>query len=222
MFINANVTSKNTTSENLVMLLDTGAEIGAWLQTIRDDAFALPEKRIHGYIGEGLNGEIHGYYAIVDTLTIGPYHLRRPIITFPDSMYIADFIVRSSRDGTLGNQVMKRFDSFIDFKTPALYLKPNRMFAEKFSFNIAGIEMVQNYPFVFEILVNKVWKNSTADLKGIKKGDLILEVDKQPVFSLKMGEIRKIFETPRKRPLHLVIQRDADVMDFYLDMRSPI
>ena len=49
-----------------------------------------------------------------------------------------------------------------------------------------------------------------------------MEVDKQTVFSLKMGEIRKLFEAPRKRPLHLVIQRDADVMDFYLDMRSPI
>ncbi len=222
MFINANVINNGMTNENLAMLIDTGAEIGAWFQTIRSDAFELPEKKIHGYIGEGLNGEIHGYYAVIDSLNIGPFYLKKPIVTFPDSMYIADIIIRSSRDGTLGNQVMKRFDSIFDFKTPALYLKPNRMFSEKFSFNISGIEMTQNFPFIFDITVNKVWKNSTADLKGIKEGDLILEVDKQPVFSMKMTEIRRIFETPRKRPLHIVIQRDTDVMDFYLDMKSPI
>lgn len=222
MYINANVTSSNVTKENLAMLIDTGAEIGAWFQTVRDDAFIMPDKKIHGYIGEGLNGEIHGYYAVVDSLWIGPYCLKNPIVTFPDSVYIADFIMRSSRDGTLGNQIMKRFDSFIDFKTPALYLKPNRMFADRFSFNIAGIEMTQNYPFFFEIRVNKVWKNSTADLKGVKPGDLILEVDRQPVFTMKLTEIRKIFETSRKRPLHVVIQRGDDVMDFFLDMKSPI
>ncbi|MHB9056685.1 MAG: aspartyl protease family protein [Paludibacteraceae bacterium] len=222
MYINANVTSSNVTKENLAMLIDTGAEIGAWFQTVRDDAFIMPDKKIHGYIGEGLNGEIHGYYAVVDSLWIGPYCLKNPIVTFPDSVYIVDFIMRSSRDGTLGNQIMKRFDSFIDFKTPALYLKPNRMFADRFSFNIAGIEMIQNYPFFFEIRVNKVWKNSTADLKGIKPEDLILEVDRQPAFTMKLTEIRKIFETSRKRPLHVVIQRGDDVMDFFLDMKSPI
>ena len=222
MYVNANVINNGITNENLAMLIDTGAEIGAWFQTIRADAFELPEKRIHGYIGEGLNGEIHGYYAVIDSLNIGPFYLKKPIVTFPDSLYIADFIIRSSRDGTLGNQVLKRFDSFIDFKTPALYLKPNRMFAEKFSYNISGIEMTQNFPYIFDITVHKVWKNSTADLKGIKPGDLILEVDKQPVFTMKMVEIRKILETPRKRPLHIVIQRDLEVLDVYLDMKSPI
>ena len=51
--------------------------------------------------------------------------------------------------------------------------------------------MTQNFPYIFDITVHKVWKNSTADLKGIKPGDLILEVDKQPVFTMKMVEIRK-------------------------------
>lgn len=222
MYVNANVKNNGISTENVAMLIDTGAEIGAWFQTIREDAFAVPEKRTHGYIGEGLNGEIHGYYAVIDSLCIGPFCLKKPIVTFPDSMYIASAVLRTARDGTIGNQIMKRFDCFIDFKTPALYLKPNRMFADKFSINIAGIELVQNYPYFFEVSVNKVWKNSTAEKKGVRQGDIILEVDKLPVFTMKLTEIRKIFETPRKRPLHIVIQRDSDVMDVYLDMKSPI
>ncbi len=222
LYVNADIVNADDSVKKVVMLLDTGAEVGAWLQNISNKGVRIPDKNVFGYIGEGLNGEIFGHYAYAKSLCLGPYCIKKPIITFPDSIYISQSILNSSRDGTLGNQILKRFDLIVDFKTPALYLRPNQMLQNSFSYNIAGIELLQDYPRFYETRVSKVWKDSPADKKGVKIDDLILEVDKQPVFTLKLSEIRNIFETPRRLPLHLVIQRENEVIDVFLDMRSAL
>lgn len=222
LYVNADIIDQDGIIKKVVMLLDTGAEVGAWLQTVRSDGIDMPEDRVFGYIGEGLNGEINGYYAYMNRLCLGPFCIKKPIVTFPDSIYISRFLLNSSRDGTLGNKILKRFNLIIDYQTPALYLRPNFMFYEKFSYNIAGIELIQSNDFIFHFQINKVWPSSPADLKGIKEGDLILEIDKKPIYTLKINEIREMFETSRRLPLQLVIQRDNDIMDFFLDMKGTI
>ncbi|MFV0391099.1 MAG: aspartyl protease family protein [Paludibacteraceae bacterium] len=222
LYANADIVNQNGVTKKMVMLIDTGAEVSAWLQTIRSDGIVVPKNKVFGYIGEGLNGEINGYYAYMNRLCLGPFCIKNPIATFPDSIYISQFLLNSSRDGTLGNKILKRFNQIIDYQTPVLYLRPNFMFYEKFSYNIAGIELIQSTDFLFHFRITKIWPDSPADLEGIKEGDLILEIDRLPIYTLKINEIREIFETPRRLPLHMVIQRDNDMLDFFLDMRSPI
>ena len=177
IFIYADVVNQDLSRKKVKMLIDTGAELGAWLQNIRKNSVILPEKKTHGYIGQGLSGEILGNYTHLNQICLGPFCINNPIVSFPDSIFITHFILRSDRDGTFGNQIMKRFNNIIDFKKPAIYLKPNFMFKDKSRYNIAGIEIMKEPPFLILTKVNKVWKDSAADKKGIKEGDIIVEVD---------------------------------------------
>lgn len=218
IFIYADVVNQDLSRKKVKMLIDTGAELGAWLQNIRKNSVVLPEKKRHGYIGQGLSGEILGNYTHLNQICLGPFCIKNPIVSFPDSIFISHFILRSDRDGTFGNQIMKRFNNIIDFKKPAIYLKPNFMFNDKSRYNIAGIEIMKEPPFLILTKVNKVWEDSPADKKGIKEGDIIIEVDWQKTFQMKLSEIRMLFETPRRFPLQLLVERDNQTFEVHLDM----
>ncbi len=220
MYVDALYTGADSVPRNVRMLVDTGAELGSWL--FNSSISSMPKKNVYGYIGEGLSGEIKGYYARSVQLCLGPHCITNPVVTFPDSAYTRGLEQETSRDGTLGNQTLKRFNCIIDFKTPAFYLKPNLMFKDKFRYNVAGIEILREMPHFYITRVYKVWKNSPADVMGVREGDLILEVNGMKAFQMNVSEIRDIFETSRRFPMHIVIQRGNDVIDLDLNMNSKI
>ena len=96
------------------------------------------------------------------------------------------------------------------------------MFKNKFRYNVAGIEVLREMPHFFITRVHKIWENSPADIKGVREGDLILEVNGMKTFQMNVSEIRDVFETSRRFPLHIVIQRDSEVIDLDLNMNSKI
>jgi len=220
LFIPADITTTENNTRKVKMLIDTGAELGAWL--FDSSISSIHQKRVHGFIGEGLSGEILGYYTRSENLCVGPYCIPNPVITFPDTTYTKAIEQENHRDGTLGNQTLKRFNCIIDFKTPAFYVKPNYMFKNKFRYNVAGIEILKEMPFFFVTRVYQVWKNSPAEAAGVKENDLILEINGLKTFQMDVSEIRDIFETSRRFPLHIVIQRDKEIMDIDLNMNSKI
>ena len=220
LYITAGYTGIDSVPHSLRMLVDTGAELGSWL--FNKSISSMPDKKVYGYIGEGLSGEIKGYYARSVSLCLGPHCISNPIVTFPDSAFTKGLEQETPRDGTLGNQTLKRFNCIIDFKTPAFYLKRNFMFKNKFRYNVAGIEVLREMPHFFITRVHKIWENSPADIKGVREGDLILEVNGMKTFQMNVSEIRDVFETSRRFPLHIVIQRDSEVIDLDLNMNSKI
>lgn len=201
------------------MLVDTGAELAAWFLSYGKKALTIPEKRVRGFIGQGLNGEISGYMGRMASIKLGEKELKNAIVTFPDSVSIDDIATESDRDGTLGSQLLNRFNLIVDTHNNLLYLKPNANFKKKFTYNIAGLEMVQQTFFLRMPEVIVVWKNSPAELAGIKVGDQILEVNGRKSYELDINEIRRIFETPA-RSLHLLLQRDENQISVKLNMRS--
>jgi len=220
LYVNADYTGNDSISRSVKMLVDTGAELGSWL--FDSSISSLPEKKVYGYIGEGLSGEIMGYYARSVSLCLGPYCISNPIVTFPDTTYTKGLEQEIPRAGTLGNQTLKRFNCIIDFKKPAFYVKPNFMYNNKFRYNVAGIEVLREMPHFYITRVYKVWKNSPAEAQGVKQGDLLLEVNGMKTFQMNVSEIRDIFETGRRFPLHIVIQRNDEVIDLDLNMNSKI
>ena len=48
------------------------------------------------------------------------------------------------RNGSLGGEVIKRFDWFVDYKNELVYFKPNKYFDDAFNYNMSGIEVQHN------------------------------------------------------------------------------
>jgi len=222
MFVELSVLESDNTRKQVRMLIDTGAELNAWFQTMTKESVQLPSRWVQGTIGEGFNGIITGKYAHIPQLCFGNFCLLNPIVSFPDSATIKDIVNVSQRDGTVGSQILSRFNLFIDYKKKKFYFKPNANFTKRYSYNVAGIEIIQITPYFSLTEVLDVWKNSPAELAGVRKGDHIIEVNEIKAFELSVSEIRKIFETTSNAPLKLTLMRDDKEITVDIDMKDKI
>jgi len=222
MFMSLPIVETDGTIREVKMLIDTGAELAAWFRAYGNLPVQIPDKRIRGYIGQGLNGEIKGYLGRMPEITFGDFALRNLVVSFPDSMSIMDAIPKSGREGTIGSQILSRFNYIVDVSASKIYIKPNYNFDKPGSYNIAGIELIQldiNFP-IPEVLW--IWENSPAQLAGIQIGDIILEINGQKCMDVNINTIKKIFETNTSRPLRLLLSREGKTYKTEIDMNSKI
>ena len=222
MFVDLTVLESDSTRKSVKMLIDTGAELNAWFQTISKESVHTPPKWVQGTIGEGLNGIITGKYGHIPQICFGDFCIKNPIVSFPDSATITGIVLNSKRDGTIGSQLLNRFNIFIDYKQKRFFFKPNSAFKKRFTYNVAGIEIIQVSPYFTLTEVLDVWKNSPADIAGVKKGDEIMEVNGLNAFQMSLGEVRKIFETPTNNSLLLTLKRDKKDILVQIDMKDKL
>ena len=222
MFVEVTVVQRDSTRKQVRMLLDTGAELNAWFQTSSKESVQLPAKWIQGTIGEGFNGLITGKYGHLPQICFGSFCLKNPIVSFPDSSTITGIITNSRRDGTIGSQLLSRFNLIFDYPQKKFYFKPNASFHNRYSYNVAGIEIIQIVPFMMLTEVLDVWKNSPAERAGVKKEDRIIEINGTRVYEMSVSEIRKIFETPTVNPMKLILQRGEQEISVEIDMKDMI
>jgi len=220
LFVELSVLQAANNRKQVKMLIDTGAELNAWFQTFTKESVSLPTKWIQGTIGVGLNGIITGKYGRIPEICFGGFCLKNPIVSFPDSASIKAIVTDAKRDGSIGSQLLSRFNLFIDFTQKKFYFKPNENFKNRFSYNVAGIEIIQlanNIP-IAEVM--SVWENSPAHKAGVQVGDKVLNINGNTAFAMPISEIRKIFETPSPIPLNLTLQRDEKELSISIDMKD--
>jgi len=222
MYIHLSVLETDSARQTIKMLIDTGAELTAWFETLTNKAVNIPEKSIRGRIGEGLSGEINGVYARVQQLCIADFCVRNPIVAFPDSAAISDVVRTSDRDGTIGGQLLNRFNLIIDTNNRKFYFKPNSTFNKPFSYNIAGLEVAHTAGFLPQVEVIQVWKDSPAERAGIRIGDIITEINFQQLSQLSIAEVRHYFQTSSHKPLNLLIERNGSHKKLELEMIAKI
>jgi len=222
MFIRVPITDDGGREREYKMLLDTGAELAVWLRSFGNNSIKIPEKRIRCLIGQGLSGEIKGYMARLPEIRLGERRLKQPIVSFPDSATIIGITSDETRDGTLGSQILNRYTLIFDFSRRLLHLKPNDTAGRKFSYNIAGIEVVQMSPYfrIWEVLY--IWEGSLAEKAGIQLGDQIVEINGRKSFEMNLNEIKALFEIPGRAPLKIVLQRNAKQITVKLNLKNQI
>jgi hypothetical protein len=222
LYVPLTVTDIYDKEHQLKMLLDTGAGLCAWLRTIGTDAVPIPEKKVYGGIGEGISGEVTGVSGQNTFNMSGDFCLADPVVVFPDSVCISDLIINTGRDGTIGNQLLSRFNLFIDVEGKHLHLRPNSNFKKQFSYNVAGLELIQSITGLPRYEVIEVWADSPAAQAGILQGDIIREVDGDNAYSMSLSELRGYFEQSTKRTLRVVVEREGSVLKLNLNLKSKI
>jgi len=123
---------------------------------------------------------------------------------------IASIMRNSDRDGTIGSELLSRFDVYIDFHSKAIYFKPNRYFKSSFKYNIAGIEIKQSSHSELLYEVTHVWKGSPAEKSGVQTGDILLEINGNKSFLLDLFEIRGMLQQPTRTPMSLMVERNNE------------
>lgn len=220
MFMDVPIQDANGRIRTVRMLIDTGAELTAWFRSYGNDPVPVPKRKIRGYIGRGLSGDIEGALGKLGTIWISDFKLTNPVVAFPDSISIAGTSINAQRDGTVGSQLLSRFDLIFDQSGDKLYVKPNYLYKNPFPYNMAGIEVVQdNETFQLPQVLN-VWDQSPGQEAGVKAGDFILEINGISGFKISINEIKNIFETRSRSSVQMILLRDGRSIRVKLKLKN--
>lgn len=218
IYVYVDVKYHNNQSDTLMLLLDTGAQLNAWLSPAIKLKQSGEMKNVYGRIGEGFGGEINGHYFKINELNLAGYKFQNPIVVCPDSSSVSEVLVNADRDGSLGSEILYRFNLIFDLHDSVLYLKPNKYFRTRFKYNIAGLEVIQNNLNVPRYEVVKVWQKSPAEKAGLQVGDEILKINELEVFRMTLPQVRGYFEQASKRGIKINFGRKDEVFDTELEM----
>jgi hypothetical protein len=221
MYADIRIEDTNGQIRTVRMLIDTGAELAAWFGTHGSNPIPIPQKKIKGYIGKGLNGSIEGLFARMPKIWLGEYELKDAVVSFPDSASIADAFLSIQRDGTIGSQLLSRFELIFNQKEKALYVRPNYKFKQKFHYNMAGIEVLLPQEIFSLPLIYHVRQESSGALAGVLPGDQILEINGQNCLKIKLNEVKHYFETPNIS-LGLIVLRNGKALRIRIPIKSEL
>ena len=138
-YVDVKVTIQDTVELPVKMLMDTGSSDAVWL--FEDDFINVPETYYEDFLGKGLTGDIYGKRTKINQIKIADFELNNAKAAFPNMETfntIADF---GNRNGSLGGEVLKRFDMVFDYANQKITLRKNSNFDKMFQYNISGIDL---------------------------------------------------------------------------------
>lgn len=191
------------------LLIDTGASLSFWIASMADSSIRIPSVTFRSLLGQGLNGPITGVNGRVQKAFIGPFELKNPLVSYPDSASIAGLKLNRQRHGSIGNDVLRRFTVIFDFQDSALYLKPNRWFNNSFTYNRSGMEVEKIDPFLPIYSIYFIIPGSPAEQAGLKPGDIIEYINNQPTGSMNLDDINSVLYGSNGRVVLLRIDRNG-------------
>ncbi len=143
------------------MLMDTGSSDAIWL--FESDDIVVPEKNYEDFLGKGLSGNIFGKRTMVNKIKIGSYVLKDAKVAFPNLASFSDIKILGNRNGSIGGELLKRFNIIFDYPGQQITLRKNGNFDKPFHYNMSGIELQHDgLRYVAE---------SIADARGVVKNN---------------------------------------------------
>lgn len=139
------------------LLFDSGSSDALWL--FENDTLKCTNKFFEDVLGKGLNGDILGKKSRVNSLFINNFEFKDALVSYPDSSSI---LIKENKDrnGSVGGEIIKRFNWFLDYNNNKFYYKANSFLNEAFHYNMAGIE-VQNDGLEWNVEVERSTQKST-------------------------------------------------------------
>ncbi len=218
MYLQVIVEYQNRQVDTLSLLMDTGAQLNAWLSPAIKAKQSDKLKCVYGRIGEGFGGEIKGHYFKLHNFKIGDFVFKSPIVVCPDSTSVSEVLANSDRDGSIGSELLYRFNAIYNLHDSVIYLKPNKYFKKNFKYNIAGLEVIQHNLSLPQYEVVQVWKNSPAAKAGLRVGDELLYINNEAVFQMTLAQVRGYFERASRTKLKIKYSREEGIFDTKMNM----
>ncbi len=186
-YLNILVTSGNSETFSKV-LVDNGNSDGLWLFANRSESIDIPDINIPDFLGIGFSGDIYGKKARIESMRMGEFYFRNIITSFPDSISTQNISTAVDRLGSIGGEVLRRFDQIFDYKNNVLYLKPNKNFDQHFAYDKSGIEL-QHDGMEWVKERTEVWSNQ----KGQFTDALGEKITNNFAYNFNLKPIYKIF-----------------------------
>jgi len=165
-YLTGNVTI-NTVEIPAKLLLDIGNSDAIWLFENKEKAVTIPAKNFDDYLGKGFSGDVEGKRAQISKFSFSKFDFKNPIVAFPDSSSTRNVKMVQDRAGSVGAEILRRFNMVFDYSNNQLFLKKNNNYGSPFKYNKSGVEL-QHYGLQ--------WVQETVRLETVPyKGTITIE-----------------------------------------------
>ncbi len=135
------ITAKYKSAEGLIdlnLLLDSGSGSSLWLFENEKKNIIVPDNTFRDFLGKGFNGDIYGQRTKIEEFHIGDFKMKNVTTAFPDSIYLQG-ISLDERQGSIGGNVLRRFNLIVDYTNKKISFKKNSFFNKPFNYNMSGL-----------------------------------------------------------------------------------
>ncbi|ADY28416.1 aspartyl protease family protein [Cellulophaga lytica] len=130
---------KNTVPVKL--LIDTGSSDAVWLFENKIKGISIQHKYFEDFLGKGLSGDIYGKRTKIDQFKLGSYVIKDTKTAFPDSISVKYLTKKGERNGSVGGEVLKRFNWVFDYPNKQVSFKKNSNYKKPFWFRTSGMAL---------------------------------------------------------------------------------
>ena len=141
-FIDGSVmVAKDDQSIPVKLLIDSGGSDALWLFNDEEKNINVPKKFFIDFLGRGLSGSVYGKRSKISRFSIGSFLLESVNTAFPDSTSISFARKFKERNGSLGGEILKRFNVIFNYPNKKITLRKNSNFKDSFNYNKSGISL---------------------------------------------------------------------------------
>ncbi|MBP7238704.1 MAG: aspartyl protease family protein [Saprospiraceae bacterium] len=158
------------------LLLDTGAGVPLLLHNNSSPSLHLPDEYIRGKLGMGLGGYLEGFIGRISKLSLGEFDFPEVLTSFQDLQpsWLQDN--ERFRNGIIGNQILNRFDVYLDYNKELLMLKPYRKKPKLFTMDRSGLIIFAYGEDFSQFVVKDIIEHSPAEIADFRSGDIITKI----------------------------------------------
>jgi len=205
---------KDAATVNTRLLFDIGAGLCLMLnKEFIDDSSFLNKKRIlYSKEAEGVGGKIDMEMTVIKEVKIGPYKFKNvPTFIFEDNYNITSYPYLS---GILGNDLLRRFNLFLNYSKREFYFVPNNHFNDMFDYAYSGIELYMIDGFV---VIGNVAEKSPAELSGLHEGDIVVGINN--IIGQNLQQYKQALQVVGEK-VKIIVTRNGKLMEFNFKIKS--
>ncbi len=143
-YIDGEVSFEDQVNVQVKLLVDTGSSDAVWLFQDLEKGINVPDENYVDFLGRGLNGNIFGKRTKVNSVKIGDFVLNNAKAAFPDMYSFSSIKDHGDRNGTVGGEILRRFNIVFNYAANEVTLRKNSYFKTPFRFNMSGLEIQHN------------------------------------------------------------------------------
>jgi hypothetical protein len=191
------------------LLIDTGNTDALWLFEDKSALIRVPEKNFEDFLGRGLSGDIHGKRARITKFQWYDFAFTNPLAAFPDSTSTKHIQMAENRFGSLGGEILKRFNVAFDYAHNKIFLRKGNNYDMPFYYNMSGLEIQHE---------GMTWVKEEVELHPVKKYDLYksdAEAEKsstQFTYKFQLKPVFSISNVRKSSPAELCGLKKGDVL----------
>ena len=154
----------------------------------------------------GYAGESKSVAGRIESLTLGGYVIHNPIAGF--SLAQQGATAESGDDGTIGNALLRRFHIIFNYGRDIMIIEPNAAFDDPFEYDMSGLQLIADGDDLKTIHVSGIIPDSPAALAGVRRNDIITDVDGMPSTAFDLAWLDSYLKQ-EGRNISVTVQRGA-------------